>query len=152
MDDGTMPPEEVRAALDAARLARRRMAGFADCPPWRHAAFGAVMALLVLGAALPPLWEMAAVAVALAAAVLLVRSDRARYGVFINGYRKGATRPLTFVLLAALLGLTALQYAFRYHGGPGWAKGAVVVAAFALATFASVQWSRVFRREMERDG
>ena len=41
----TMSPAEARAALDSAAAARAQIAALGLCPPWRHAAFGAVMGL-----------------------------------------------------------------------------------------------------------
>ena len=88
-----MNPIEARAALDSIDDVQRDLALKATyCPPWRHAAFGAAMALLVLGqgfdiAIMAPLF-----AVAMLAVVLLVADYRRRYGLFINGYRKGRSR------------------------------------------------------------
>ncbi len=119
-----MNPIEARAALDSIDDVQRDLALKATyCPPWRHAAFGAVMALLVLGqgfdiAIMAPLF-----AVAMLAVVLLVADDRRRYGLFINGYRKGRTLPVTLALLGAAI-------------------------AFGVAVAASIAWSRIYRREL----
>ena len=39
--------EEARAALDNIGQTRAQLAGLATCPPWRHAAFGLVLAILI---------------------------------------------------------------------------------------------------------
>ena len=63
-----MNPIEARAALDSIDDVQRDLALKATyCPPWRHAAFGAVMALLVLGqgfgiAIMAPLFAVAMLA------------------------------------------------------------------------------------------
>jgi len=50
MDRTSVSPSEAQAALDSAAAVRAKIAEVGVCPPWRHAAFGAVMALLILGA------------------------------------------------------------------------------------------------------
>ena len=49
----TMSPAEARAALESVGATRAQIAAMGLCPPWRHAAFGAVMGLLVLGVGFP---------------------------------------------------------------------------------------------------
>jgi len=144
-----MLENEAHAALAAMRDTKGRMAGLAECPPWRHAAFGAVMGLLVLSVAFPPALQAAMTAIAVVGVGLIVRDDKRRFGVFINGYRSGATRPFTFGLLAAVLLLSGLQFWLKDRGAAWWPY-VVALAAFAIATLASMQWSRIFRREMER--
>lgn len=146
----TMSPSEARAALDSAAAARAQIAALGLCPPWRHAAFGAVMGLLVGGLGFPLAVQMGCTVVALIGIALIASYDRRRYGMFINGYRRGATRPVVAGLLLALLALMAVQIHFREHGGAPWVKYAVGAAAFVVAVIGSVAWARVFRREMGR--
>ena len=47
MTRDSLSPAEARAALDSAGAARAHLATLGMCPPWRHGAFGAVMALLI---------------------------------------------------------------------------------------------------------
>ena len=150
MNRETMSPAEARAALDSAGAARAQIAALGVCPPWRHAAFGAIMALLVggLGFELPV--QVACTVLAFGGIAFVASYDRRRYGVFINGYRKGATRPLTFALAAMIAALFVLQIWLRDHHAAEVARLAVGLAAFLIATGMSVLWSRVFRREMER--
>ena len=150
MDHPDPTPDQARAALASAELARHRIAALGQCPPGRHAAFGAVMALLVTGAGLPLPWQVAAFVIAMAAIVWIKKWDEKRYGVFINGYRRGATLPFTILLLVAMLGFVFLQIRLRGDEVPLFVPLAVGLAAFFLGTGASVIWSRIFRREMER--
>ena len=150
MDHPDPTPDQARAALASAEQARHRIAALGQCPPGRHAAFGAVMALLVTGAGLPLPWQVAAFVIAMAAIVWIKKWDEKRYGVFINGYRRGATLPFTILLLVAMLGLVFLQIRLRGEEVPLFVPLAVGLAAFFLGTGASVIWSRIFRREMER--
>jgi hypothetical protein len=146
--DDPLDYDQARAALDSVTATRARIAEVGVCPPWRHAAFGAVMALLILGAGLPLAVQSASLVLAMAATVWLVRWDRRRYGYSIYGYRKGATRPLTFALLFAMLGLLVLQIYLREHGVGLWVPFVVAAVAFAIGVAASVAWARIFRREM----
>ena len=145
-----MSPAEARAALDSADIARARIAALGVCPPWRHAAFGAVMSILTLGLGLPLPIQAGCTAVALAGIAAIAAYDRRRYGVFINGYRRGATRPVVAVLLLGMMLLMFAQIYLRDHHAPEWAPFAVAAVGFAFAVSGSVWWSRVFRRELER--
>lgn len=148
-DPQPFTPLDAQAALDSMADARRQVAELGDCPPWRHAAFGAVMALLVGGIGLPGPVQQATMLAGLAGMIAVAASDRRRTGAFVNGYRPGATRPFTFGLLAAVLGLVVVQLWLKRSGAPDAAHLAVGLAAFAICTCASVIWSRIFRREME---
>ena len=129
-----MNPIEARAALDSIDDVQRDLALKATyCPPWRHAAFGAVMALLVLGqgfdiAIMAPLF-----AVAMLAGVLLVADDRRRYGLFINGYRKGRTLPVTLALLGAMLAAMFGEIHAREAGLALGTKLGIAAIAFGVA-------------------
>ncbi len=144
-----MNPIEARAALDSINDVQRDLALKATyCPPWRHAAFGAVMALLVLGqgfdiAIMAPLF-----AVAMLAVVLLVADDRRRYGLFINGYRKGRTLPVTLALLGAMLAAMFGEIHARETGLALGTKLGIAAIAFGVAVAASIAWSRIYRREL----
>ena len=143
-------PAEARAALDSIEATRAQMAALGQCPPWRHALFGAVMGLLVGGVGFEITIQMACTVVALCAIPIIVSYDRKRYGVFINGYRRGATRPFTFALLAVMIGLMAVQMWLRERGAADSVHLAIGIAGFLIGTGASVIWSRIFRSEMER--
>jgi len=146
----TLSPAEARAALDSAGATRAQLAALGTCPPWRHAAFGAVMGLLILGLGFPIGVEAACLCVAMGLMVVIVVHDRKRYGVFINGYRKGATRPVVAALLVAMMALIVIQIRLREQGVESWVPFAVAGVAFFVAVIGSVLWARVFRREMER--
>ncbi len=150
MSNETLSPAEARAALDNVGATRAQLAALGLCPPWRHAAFGAIMGLLIGGMGFPGTTQMATLAVAMGGLALVFRYDLKRYGVFVNGYRKGATRPFTFVLVGAMLALVLVQIWLLDQSASAGAHIAVGVAAAVIATGASVIWGRIFRREMER--
>jgi hypothetical protein len=74
--------------------------------------------------------------------------DRKRTGMFINGYREGRTRPLTFGLLAITLSIMGVCIWLKDGMGIVWAPlvGGLVVAVVAYA--ASTIWQGIYRREL----
>ena len=147
-----MNPIEARAALDGIDDAQRALALKATyCAPWRHAAFGAIMAALVLGQGFGAMAMLPIFGAAMLAVVLLVADDRRRYGLFVNGYRKGATLPVTLALLGALLAAMFGEIHAREAGLSLATKFGIAGIAFLVAVAASVVWSRVYRRELMQD-
>lgn len=144
----TMTYEEARAALAAKTLAEHEVARLGTCPPWRHAAFAAIEAALVISPAAGTTGQFATTAAALCAIALVVRADRRRLGVFINGYRRGRTRLVAFGLLVLLLPMFALSNwaALDLHR-PALSVLAAA-ATFGFCYVGSVLWQRVFRREL----
>ena len=147
MNRETMSPAE---ALESAGAARAQLAALGNCPPWRHAAFGAVMGLLILGLGFPIGVQAACMCLAMGGVVLIAANDRRHYGVFINGYRKGPTLPVTGAILLSMIGLIFAQIYFRDQRADVWVPFAIAGIAFVIGIAGSVWWSRVFRREMER--
>ena len=144
-----MDRNEAAAALAGVDGAQQRLAQqIGNCPPWRHAAFGLVMAILVGSASVSLPVQMAGLAVAMALVLAIFLYDRRRYGVFINGYRRGATLPLTL----ALAGVTAVMLVASIHareaGLSPWTKTGITALTFAFATAISVAWQRVYLREL----
>jgi len=144
----SMTYEEARAALAAKSLAEQDLARLGTCPPWRHAAFAALETALVVTPLLPVTARFAILALAFFGIFLIVRSDRRRLGVFINGYRRGRTRMVVVPLLLAVLGLYALSTlaAFAWH--LPWVSLACAVVTFQVCYGGSVVWQQVFRREL----
>lgn len=143
-----MDRNEAQAALGAVNDARARLAQTMHCPPWRHAAFGAVVAVLIAANALPRSMFAPLFAISMAATIWLVRSDRRRTGTFVNGWRWGRTLPLSgglFVVLLALIFMARRGQATAFLTP----QGAVAIAlAFAIGTAASVLWQRVYLAEL----
>jgi hypothetical protein len=142
---------EAAEALAAMQASQARLATAADCPPERHLIFGTLIGALVLTPALPTPLMFALEAVVLIGIGLVVRWDRRRTGMFINGYRRGKTRWVTFSMLAAFLALYAASTLFAFDWHLPWGSVACGVITAIMGYFASVQWQRVFRREMGLD-
>ena len=139
---------EALSALDAKKSAEAQMARAANCPPWRHAVFGLMMAGLLAGPAFDFPIRTAVLVVCLACIPIIIQSDRKRMGMFINGYRRGKTRIVTFGILAVWIGLYAasVYYGLELHNR----QLPLVIAAigFVVCTAGSVLWQRVFVSEM----
>ena len=143
-DVGNEPAE----ALAAVRLGREQVLAACDCPPSRHFAFAAVMGCYVTSPALPFVLRMAALASLACAVVLIIRWDRRRTGMFVNGYRKGHTRKVTFAMLAVVLPMYLLGSWLSDERGLAWPSLAMGAVATGMSYAGSRWWSRVFRREM----
>lgn len=144
-----MDRTEAAAALAGVSGAEHRLAEqIGPCPPWRHAAFGFVMALLVGGASLPFPKQAASLVLGMALVALIAQYDRRRYGVFINGYRRGTTLPLTLALLGGVLVLMFAAVHAREAGLSAWTKTGIAGLTFLYAVAGSVVWQRVFLAEL----
>lgn len=142
-----MDEKNAQEALVAIRAVQGRMARRARWSLARHAAFGVAMGGLVASYALPFRQALGGLALCLLLAAAIARWDRRRDGFFINGYRAGATRPITIAIglftMAALI--VAIAFKERWSWSPLFAGLVVLVAA----TLGSIAWERAYRRELE---
>ena len=143
-----MNADEANAALDAVTQANRSLAAVSAAPLWRHAAFGLVMALLMLSAALDHRLRLVPWLASMVGVGLLVWWDRRQTGMFVNGYRRGRTLPLTIALLVAMLALAVAAVRLSASGEPLLAFLTVPVA-FVIALVTSLWWERIFLRELD---
>jgi len=143
-----MNRDEAQAALAAVNQAQGKLADRIEVPVWRHLAFGGMFALINVAISLPPagfgpiflLWGILF--------ALLLRYDRRRYGVFINGYRRGRTLPVTLCLLALQVGLVVLARPARHLPFPSALGLACAAAAFVVAVIGSMIFQRVLMAEL----
>ena len=140
--------EQARIALDAKGSAERELAGVPMCPPWRHAIFGLIMGALVASPAVPIPLRFALIAGIFSAIALVVRSDRRRLGMFINGYRRGKTLFVTIPMLIIVLALYAIGLVRALDHGDRITPLMLGILAVVLGTAGSVLWQRVFVREL----
>ncbi|MXO62611.1 hypothetical protein [Qipengyuania oceanensis] len=138
---------DARDALAALQQTRNSLAASYDYPFARHLAFGLLIGSFVAAQALPTGLRMGALGLALAGIFLIQRWDRRRTGSFINGYRPGATRKVTALLLLAVLPILVAAVVF---GGPE--RPTLVVALAGLATLVCIAfsywWQAVYLREL----
>ena len=139
---------EAAEALAAVRGSQAKLLQAATCPPERHLAFAALMTGLVACPAAPYPLMFAIELLMLVGVVLVALWDRRRTGMFVNGYRAGATRWVTFSILVVELGLFSLGYWMAKREGATWVPLVLTVPAFATALGGSVLWARVWKREL----
>jgi hypothetical protein len=146
--------DEAAAALTAMQESRDNLAAIAaaSCPPARHLAFAGLMGGMVASQAAPGSWVLVCEASLLVGIALVIMWDRRRTGMFINGYRAGPTRPITFSMLAFALSTMALCDWLMFSRGVGWAPlvGGAVVAL--VGYFASSIWQRIYLRDLRSAG
>lgn len=143
-----MEARNALTALEAKRAAEAQMAIAATCPPWRHAVFGLMMGGLIASPAFAFPLRMAILAVLLCLVPIIIRSDRKRTGMFINGYRRGKTRWVVFAILVVELGLYAIGVDRSLDHGDHLTPLLLGLLGTALGFGGSVVWQRVFVREM----
>ena len=139
---------EAAAALSAMQESRARLAAAANCPPERHLAFAGLLGGLVASQAAPPFVTIALEALFALGVGLIFLWDRRRTGMFINGYRSGRTRPLTFSLLGTTLVLLALGVWLKLAYNIVWAPLACGALTTVIAYIASAAWQNIYRREL----
>ena len=142
---------EAADALATIRTSRSDLVTACDTPPSRHFAFAALMGTLVACPAVAVPWRFGVLAAILVGVALVIRWDRRRTGMFVNGYRAGRTRKVTFVVLAFCLSLYGISIWFadvRHMALPPLALGLVALVASWIG---SRYWCTVFEREMTDD-
>lgn len=144
-DAGAAPAAE---AMDAVAQARARLGQTARWSVPRHAAFGLIMGTLVASLSLPGAWPVAVIALCALATSAIVRTDRRRDGMFINGYRRGATLWVTAaILLVSFAGLGVGLY-LRHGYGLAWGPVAAGIVVAILCAAGSKLWERAYQREL----
>lgn len=145
-----MDSDEAREALEQVSATHARMAETVGrYPLWRHAIFGALFFALIGSVSISTSVQLAAIPIQLAIIFLIVRSDRQRMGVFINGYRRGATLPLTLGMVVVSVGLVHAAMTLRQDGSGVVLKMALATLSFLIATGFSVYWQRIFQLELK---
>lgn len=143
-----MENSEALSALDAKRVAEAQMAKAATCPPWRHAVFGLLMGGLVASPAFDFTVRSAILVVILCCIPLIIRSDRKRMSMFINGYRRGKTRLVALGILTVELSLYAVSVYRGLDQDDHVAPLLLGIGGFVIGIAGSLLWQRVFVREM----
>jgi hypothetical protein len=143
-----MEATEAAAALSAMQESRSRLAAAANCPPERHLVFAGLLGGLVASQVAPPFVTMGLEALFAVGVGLVVMWDRKRTGMFINGYRAGRTRVMTFCLLAVALSLGAVGIWLKEGYGLIWAPIACGFVVAIAAYFMSAAWQNIYRREL----
>lgn len=139
--------EKALDALNSMRDAERRLAHRAHWSAARHFAFAALVATLVASLALPPLAQMLVFVGLMGSTALIVRGDRARDGMFVNGWRLDRTLWVTLPTTGVILALALAAVRARDVFGLDWAPLAAAAIVLPIGFGASVLWEYVYRRE-----
>jgi hypothetical protein len=139
---------DARSALEAKQYAQAQIARAATCPPWRHAVFGLMMGGLVASPAFKLPIRIGILLALLALIPIIIRSDRKRMGMFINGYRRGKTRIVVAGILAVELSLYAISVVRGLDHNDHITPLLLGVAGVVVGIIGSLLWQRVFVREM----
>ena len=109
------------------------------------------MGTLVGCPAVPLPWRFGVMAAILCGVALVIRWDRRRTGMFVNGYRAGRTRKVTLAALAFCLSLYGISVWFADGRHMIWPSLALGLTALVVAWLASRYWCAIFEREMTSD-
>ena len=143
-----MDQSEAVSALAAKRSAEAQMVRAATCPPWRHAVFGLLMGGLVASPAFDFPIRMAILVVILCCIPIIIRSDRKRMGMFINGYRRGKTRVVAIGIVIVELALYFVSVVRGLDHNDRLTPLLLGVAGVGIGILGSMLWQRVFVSEM----
>ena len=148
MADGTFEPAGAADALEAMRSSRARLMQNA-CPPWRHALFAGLMSGVVAAQAAPVRVFFALMGVGLLGAVVFAGVMRLRKGMFVNGWRAGATRGVSLAIFGVYMAIYTTTWWLRIERGLWAAPLAGAVILFPMAWYASRRWMQVYRAELQ---
>lgn len=144
-----MDEQEAARSLDMMRATRGALAARTRWSLARHAAVGLLLGALIAGYALPGSLPVMVVVVCLGATFAIVGRDRRRDGFFVNGYRPGRTRRITFTLVAIAFAALVSAILLKERYGLDWAPVAIGIVLAVVATIVSIAWERVYRQELE---
>lgn len=152
MADGSFEPlraEPLRAsdALAAMHASRAKVMKAAECPPWRHALFAGLMSGVVAAQALPVRLFFGVIAVVIVGVLVLAVVMRARKGVFINGWRTGATRRVSLAIFGVYMAVYTISWWAREERGLGAAPLVGAAVLFPVVWALHRRWMRVYRAE-----
>ncbi|MEG3164906.1 hypothetical protein U1701_09890 [Sphingomonas sp. PB2P19] len=140
--------DNAAEALAFIEQSRVKLAAASETPVLRHLVFAGLMGALTASPAVPLPYRFAVFALIALTLPMIIRWDRRRMGMFINGYRAGKTRMVTAAILVTVLPLYILAAWLSAERGVGWAPLPLGLVATGIAYAGSVWWCRVFRREM----
>jgi len=141
-------PSDPANALEGARAVRQKLAEKTRCPPYMHAVFGALMGGLVASEGASDRATLVIELAILLLALLLFIVQRQRLGFFINGYRRGRTRPVAIALISVYLILFSLAAGLKAVLGLHWPALVLGMLMFGLATWGSSAWQARYQAEM----
>ena len=144
-DDAPMTPDD---ALALAHATRSRLAQRAGTPSWYAPGYGLGCGAMIASFALPEGWMLLGFVASLLWVLGLYSLWQRQSGLSVNGYRAGATLPVTIGLLIAFV--VAVGAAVWSRAISPWGPVAVGAVLAIVAALASAAWDRIWRREMAK--
>lgn len=145
-----LTPEEARQALADIGQRQRASAEQLEWPLWFELALGGCVSLLIGSHAAPRPFDLILIVLACAGIFGLVRHYTTR-NVWVSGYRKGRTLPLTIGFVVALVGLYFGSFAGYQLTGLWWIPVAAAVVIFPVFIAFNRVWLAIWRAEMRED-
>jgi len=139
---------DAAAALEDARVSRVKLAEKLRCPPYMHAVFGGLLGGLVASEAASDHGTLMIEGLIFAVGVTVFIVQRRRLGFFINGYRRGRTRPIAMAIVGVYLLLFSFAAYLKAEDGLHWPALALGMLMFCLATWGSAVWQARYQAEM----
>lgn len=149
MADASQEPLDPAAALAAMRTSQAAILKRNECPPWRHALFAGLLSSVVAAQAAPEPVFFGYIACVMLAVIGIVAVERARNGMFINGWRPGATRGVAVGIFGVYLAIYSLTWWLKLDRGRWVAPLIGGAVLFPMAWYASRRWMQVYRRELQ---
>lgn len=144
-----MDRNEAQSALDAVKNTDKLMADRMSWPLWRHAIVGVMMALLLLGLALPVGQQLPIMILVLMLVFLVIRDDKKRHGMFVSGYQKGRTGWVLAVQFALFVAAFLATNAWVDNPLASSLFWAIAAALLIGSTALSLMWEKVYRADLK---
>lgn len=138
-------PHEALASIQAARAGIGRDL---DYPVWWDVAYGAVLAALVAGQALPPPWNSTVFIFCMLGVVLMVQWWKKRFGWWVNAYSPRRAGKVAWALVAFMMVMMGLTLWTRLYDGPAWLPWAAGAATWVVAAVSGRLWMRAYHRDL----
>lgn len=138
-------PHEALASIQAARAEIGR--DF-DYPVWWDIAYGAVLAAMVAGQALPMPWQSMVFVFSIVGLVFMVQWWRKRFGWWVNGYSPRRAGKVAWALVAFMMAMMGLALWTRLFDGPAWAPWVAGALTWVVASVSGRLWMRAYHRDL----
>ncbi len=136
------------AALEGARAARARLADTTRCPPQMHVLFGLMLGGLVASEAASDRGTLVVEGLIAVSGVGLFVWQRRRLGYFVNGYRRGRTRPVALGIVGVYLLLFSTAAYLKGVDGLHWPALVLGALMAVIGTWGSAVWQARYAAEM----